>query len=119
MKQRFFDIARAVSKHSDHHTHKLGAVVVDKSRVISVGFNKLKTSPRSPHGWNQIHAEMSAIFKSRSDLTNCSIYVYRETKDGSIAESKPCPACMEVIRAAGIKKIYYCTNKGYKNEDVQ
>lgn len=116
MKQRFFEIAKVASKNSDHHTHKLGAVVVDKSKVISVGYNKLKTSPKSPQKWGQVHAEMDAIFKSKADLSKCSIYVYRETKDGIPAESKPCPACMEVIRAAGISKIYYCTRDGYKKE---
>lgn len=118
MKQRFFSLAKELSKHSDHKIHKHGAVVVNKSRVISVGFNKLKTTPRSPHTYKQIHAEMAAIFSSRANLDGCSIYIFRETKDGCMAESKPCSACMQVIRAAGIKRIFYSTKDGYKSEVI-
>lgn len=118
MKAKFFQLAKEMSKHSEHHAHKHGAVVVNKSRVISVGFNKLKTTPRSPHKYKQIHAEMNAIFKARTDLRGCSIYIYRETKDGCLAESKPCPACRQVIEEAGIKNIFYSTSNGFKKECV-
>lgn len=118
MKPRFFEVARTLCKHSNHPAYKHGAVIVHKNRIISSGFNRLKTSPRSTHAFQQIHAEMDAIFKSRVDLKKCTMYITRETKDGRLAESRPCPACMEVIRASGIKKVFYSTNNGFKGEDV-
>jgi deoxycytidylate deaminase len=51
MKNRFFDVAKAASKHSDHPAHKLGAVIVKGNKIISVGFNKNKTHTKSNHAW--------------------------------------------------------------------
>lgn len=118
MKQKFFDLARTLSKHSEHSTHKHGCVIVNKSRVISVGFNKMKTTTKSTHPYPTIHAEMDAIFKARTDLRGTTLYVYRGTKDGSPSSSKPCEHCMKVIKEAGIKKIFYSVPDGYEGDDV-
>ena len=44
--------------------------------------------------------------------SNVSIYTYRELKDGTIACSRPCPACMALIKKLGIKTIYYTDECG-------
>lgn len=118
MKSRFFDIAKAASKHSDHPAHKLGAVIVKGNKVVSVGFNKNKTHTKSNHAWKRLHAEISAIIKAKQDLTGCSIYVYRETKNGDLGMSKPCPSCFSAIRESGIKIVYYTTETGFTKETV-
>lgn len=118
MKTKFFDVARVASKHSDHPAHRLGAVIVRGNKIISVGFNKNKTHTKSNHAWKRLHAELSAIIKAKQDITNCSIYVYRETKNGDLGMARPCESCMEAIREAGINKIFYSTPHGYLEESV-
>lgn len=118
MKVKFFDIAKSISKHSDHPHHKLGAVISKGNRVISLGFNKNKTHTRSNHNWKRLHAEISAIIKAKQDITNCYIYIYRETKDGQIAMARPCCSCMQAIKEAGIKKIFYTSSEGFLEESI-
>lgn len=118
MKIKFFQLAKNISKHSDHPAHQLGAVIVRGNKIVSMGFNKNKTHTKSNHAWKRLHAEISAIIKSREDLTGCSIYVYRETKLGHLGMARPCASCLSAIQEAGIKKIFYSTETGYKEEIV-
>ena len=113
MKPRNFELAKELSKHSTYK-YQLGAVVVKGNRILSTGFNTMRTSPRSTHPYSTLHAEMSAILKARCDITGSDLYVYRQTKDGCLASSKPCPYCMKLIKSAGIKNIYYTDESGYK-----
>jgi len=118
MKIKFFEVAKSISKHSDHPHHKLGAVISRGNRVISLGFNKNKTHTKSNHSWKRLHAEISAIIKARQDVTSCHIYIYRETKDGQMAMARPCRSCMEAIKEAGIKKIFYSSTNGFLEETM-
>lgn len=111
---RSFDIAKRLAHKSDHHTHKLGAVVVRGNKIIGVGFNKMKTSPKSNHPFKSIHAELDAILSSHPDRLNGSdIYIYRQTSSGELAMAKPCLYCQDLIRAAGIRRAYYTRKGGY------
>lgn len=108
-----------LSKKADYR-HKLGAVVVYKNRPVGFGFNKpYKTHPMSTNKYNTVHAELDAIIGiPYKYLINSSIYVYRETKTGKPACSKPCQHCMELIKRVGIKKIFYTDNGFYKEENI-
>jgi deoxycytidylate deaminase len=116
MNKKFFDLAKKVSKLSNHKYHKLGAVIVRGSRIVSVGTNNLKTHPRSPHPHFSLHCEMAAILLAKQDLSDCEIYIYRETKNGIPALSKPCIYCAPFIFNAGIKTVHYTITGGYKTE---
>jgi deoxycytidylate deaminase len=118
MKSKFFQLARNISKHSDHPAHQLGAVIVRGNRIISLGFNKNKTHTKSNHAWKRLHAEICAIIKTKEDLTGCTIYVYRETKLGNLGMARPCPSCLAAIQESGIKRICYTTENGYVQETV-
>lgn len=118
MKLKFFELAKAVSKQSDHPDHALGAVIVKKNKVISVGFNTMKTHPKCTFWHQRTHAELSAIIKAKTDLRGCTIYIYREDKMGKLSISRPCYSCMAVIEMVGIKYICYTTSTGYKKEKV-
>ena len=131
---KFFDVAKAVSKTSSYNAYKIGAVIVNKKEIISVGCNVKKTHPMqkklnplrysnwddvSPKLHHFLHAEMSAIIHSdNKDLSKMSIYVYRETKEGKMANSRPCNACMQALREKGIKRIFYTTPYGFCEETL-
>lgn len=113
--ERFFDIARRLSKKSNY-CHQLGAVVVKKRKMVGFGYNKPnKTHPRSGNPFKTTHAELDAILGlAKEDLVGSTIYVYREHKDGSPANSKPCQYCEMLIKQAGIKKVCYTDDGQYK-----
>lgn len=119
MKKKYFDLAKRITGKSSHHTHKLACVIVNGNRVISVGWNQLKTHPRSTHPYKSLHAELHAIIGcSEGELAGSEMYVYRELKDGRMAMAKPCKYCMEALRLAKIKKVWYTVSDGTEGEDT-
>ncbi len=109
MKKRYFEAAKKMSLRSTHHQHKLGCVIVNKNKIIGMGFNKLKTHPDSNHPYKSTHAEFHAICNvlDVSMLKNADIYVYRATRNGKEALAKPCRYCEQLIRRHGIARIFY------------
>lgn len=119
MKQKFFELAKAVSKRSDHHSHQMGCVIVQKNRVVSVGFNQMKTSPRVNHPFKHLHAESHAILGTPlSELKGATAYIYREHKGGSPALARPCQFCEKMLRLVGIKKVCYTDYGCFKEEEI-
>lgn len=130
--KRYFDLAKKVSKLSDYETNKTGAILVHKNKILSVGCNKKQSSPiqkkyniyRTTNKRvydvnkqnNYTHAEISCLQGYTRHIKNCSIFVYREKKDGSIGLSKPCNACSMYLKDKGVKNIYYTTDNGWKYE---
>lgn len=118
MNKRHFELAKKLS-HKSTYKYKLGAVLTKKNKVIGLGFNSIKTHTKSNHPFKMIHAEFDAILNSQlEDFSNCSIYVYRETKAGKPAMSYPCAHCLQMIRSLGIETIYFTDNEGFKKEAV-
>ncbi len=119
---RILELARQASLKSDHFDHKLGAVLVDrKGRVYSASPNYLfKTHPIydkiSP--LRTLHAEAAAILKIRhkTDFSKLQLFVYRELKNGTLANSRPCDGCMELIKRYGINTVWYTHSEGIKKE---
>jgi len=116
---RFFNLAKKISYKSTHDQHRLGAVIVKKNKIISVGFNQAKTHTKSKHPMRTIHAEFDAILNvPRNELQNAHVYVYRETKDGKLAASKPCKFCHQMLKSLGIQKVYYTSINGYHSYEL-
>lgn len=120
MKERFFDLAKKMSKKSNHPEYKIGGCIVNNSKIISLGFNKYKTHSRSNHPYKHIHCEMDCILGvDTNSLEGSTLYLYRENKQGTIASSKPCKWCNELIKKAGIKFICYTDYGDFKKERVR
>jgi deoxycytidylate deaminase len=69
----------------------------------------------------RVHAEVSALLplmKSGIDLSNATLYVHRQHKDGTLAMARPCEGCMRLIRQLKIRRIRYTTGYGYAKEDL-
>ena len=126
--KRFFEIARLISHTSEYKRIKIGAVVVKKNKIISVGVNSYKTHPIQKK-YNRfrfdiedtnhtLHAEIQALVNIPygTELNDLTIYIYRESRKGRLAKSRPCPSCMKLIKDIGIKKICYTTDEGYAIE---
>jgi deoxycytidylate deaminase len=118
MNIKFFDLAKKVSKLSDHKNFHIGCVIVRGSRIVSVGTNKVKTHPKSRHPFFSLHGEMAAILLAKQDLKGCEMYVFRAIKNGTWALSRPCKYCWELISESGIKKVHYTTDNGHCAENI-
>ena len=130
---RFFCFAAKAAAMSDYGKFHIGAVAVYKGRVIAEGYNSKKTHPfqkkydvyrgfrdghQPPH---YLHAEidcLNRIDKDKYDMSKVKIYVYRKRRDMPHGISRPCPACMQAIKDAGIKEVFYSTDQGYANEHI-
>lgn len=110
-------IAEAASRRSSCERAKVGAVVVSRNRVKSLGYNDApsglpgcETCPRRTSGANPgvddydsgatrcvaIHAEANALlYCDREDLIGATLYVTRA----------PCPGCEKLIQAAGVERV--------------
>ena len=86
----------------------MSSVIVKHGKIVAVGFNVQKTHPKFADGFKSysIHAEVSAIIRSRTNLIGSTIYVYREVA-GIPAMACPCKRCMSIIIESGIKRIIY------------
>ena len=119
MNPKYFEIAKRLSVNSDHHQHKIGAVVVKRNQIIGMGFNKMRTHPKSPHPYKSCHAEFCAVKNIKPELLkDAAIYVYRENRQGSTALAKPCPSCFSLLKSLLITHIYYTINNGWALETV-
>lgn len=136
MNKRFFKFARKASEHASYtgtrSSPAIGAICEYKGSIIGKAWNSNKTSTLQARynvcRYNdnstaaKVHAEISLLQKIRwkfgdnIDWSKVHFYTYREFKDGRLANSRPCPACLEAMRQAGIKKFAYTTEQGYAEE---
>lgn len=117
----WFRQAKAASKLSDHTHYRVGACIVYKGRVMSVGMNQnLKSHPltRMFNEFQTIHGEVSAIIrlKNKKILKECKMVVYRENALGELAMARPCPTCLKILKFFNISRIAYTTDGGYAEE---
>ena len=108
-------MAAKAAKRSTFEQHRLGAVVVKGSRILSTGFNELSYNGITRRGTT--HAEEAAITKLLkakrfSDLVGSDLYVLRFTKAGRIGLSYPCDRCWNLIRSVGIRNVFFTGNDG-------
>ena len=119
MKDKFFIAAKAVAMNSpgvgQRNSFRLGAVIVEKNSILSVGNNSYKTHPLMSYRteWPFLQAEQLAII--RRGLDNCEghdLYVVRILKNLNYAISFPCKVCQQLISDVGIRNIFYINEDG-------
>ena len=132
---RVMDRLRNLASKSDCR-HKIGCLILDgRGKVISSGYNSMKTHPvQKEYSFLQgeeykvyLHAEVSALVSlSRRYSSNPGkkkgkpyhLYTLREDKNGNLVMSRPCPICYEYIKDSGIKWISYTLNNVIVTEKV-
>jgi deoxycytidylate deaminase len=129
---RYFDVAKAVSKTSNHSKFKIGAAIIVNKSVVAVGVNDENKSHPLQKKYNafrfnddtckhSIHAEIDAIVRAKNqieDFTNAKLFVYRLQKTGKIGNARPCKGCMQAVKDFGIKEIFYSTDGGLAYEKL-
>ncbi len=97
------------------NNYRLGAVLIQKGQVVSVGINSYKTHPKLRYRseFPYLHAEQQAIFRYGMDrCEGLDLYVTRIWKNNQYAVSKPCKVCQQLIDDIGIKNTYYIDDEG-------
>lgn len=93
--------------------NKVGAALFKGKSLLSLGWNSEKTHPQSTTRYHKHHAEFDCLIGTRKDdVVGATLFVVRVTRKGSVGISKPCEHCEKVIRAAGIRKVYYLDVEG-------
>src|ERR1035437_3340786 len=98
------------------------AALVHKGRVISIGFNSLKSHPfQVKYGRNKdsiyFHAEVDAIKNALKNysvefLQHTTLISVRKKPDSSVGIAKPCSGCERCIAEFGIKEVYWTDEFG-------
>jgi len=95
---------------------KVGAIIFDKNRIVSRGYNDPQRSVRHLkkkfQRWKYtVHAEVAAILKAKTELKGLSILVVRVNNKNQLRLAKPCEWCQRYLDYVGIKKVFYSTNE--------
>ena len=117
MKMRYFNLAQKMSFKSDHKQHLIGGCLVKKNKIISLGFNKVKTHPKSNSLHQHIHCELDCILGIDKELLEgATLYLYRQNKQGVPSICRPCRFCEVLLKEVKIKKVCYTDNNTFKEE---
>lgn len=101
---RFMELARLVASWSRDPSSQVGACIVDRKRIVSLGFNGFPAgtsddatlySNRETKIRRVQHAEANALSFAKRDLSGCTLY----------ATHFPCCQCAGRIIQEGIKQI--------------
>lgn len=110
--ERLRKIALKAAEKSEHQM-KLGAVIFNKNRLLSIGYNSLKTHPKLSRIFKHatVHAEIDACIHAvnKDLLKGADIFVCRETKNGSPSMAKPCAMCTQILKEYGVKRAFWTT----------
>lgn len=116
---------RMASKMAKNLTHSLrnkhAAILVERQNIVSVGVNKMKSSPmqkqfsRLPH-LNFIHAEIDCLKDVKIDNPKrVTLYVV-QWQANSLGESCPCAGCTKAIRHLGIDRVVHSIKDGIQEK---
>lgn len=97
----YFEICAAVTtKVKDRRNFLLGAIGIRSDGAIVKSFNGHSHAPN-----NRAHAEYRLAQKL--DVGSVVYIVRIRVGDGKLAIAKPCDRCQKVLKAKGVKKIFY------------
>lgn len=133
----YFRHARKAMLKSDYtnsiSSPRIGGVAVYKGAIIAEAWNTDRTSPLQSY-YNRYrfvdtcglpaksHCETMLVqrirwkFGDELDWGRVEIYLYREHRDGSLAECSPCASCRQMLLDYGIRHVYHTSDWGYVEE---
>lgn len=99
MSKKFLRLANKAAEDSKHHQHFMAAIVTKGGAVLS-----MEANAESGRG----HAEARALRPHR-DYRGATIYIVRLN---GRKISKPCPACTQKIKDAGVSTVVFTDTDG-------
>ena len=104
----WLDKAIQLSCQSVFNGHKVGCVLVNQGRMISMAVNCNKTHPLAKQwGCNRhmMHAEIAALVRAKVDLQGSTAYVARAGAGMLGRCSYPCKSCLPALRNKGVEQV--------------
>lgn len=93
------------------------AAIYKKSKLVSIGFNKDVTHPRTKdfryYELAKVHAELNCVIRGgREDYEGYSMAVLRINRHDKMDYSCPCNGCRDLLRQLGFSKVYHTMRDG-------
>ena len=113
----FLSLAKRISKRSKDPSTKVGAVITNKKRFVSSGYNGLPQKMKDTKNRLDnrelkykiiIHGEINAILFAQRDLTDHTLYTW---------PFMPCSNCASIIIQTGIKRVVSFINNNERWKD--
>jgi deoxycytidylate deaminase len=90
---------------------RMGASLYAGSRLLSLGANRWCTHPASDNKYfnRSFHAENVALVRRKhyDIISRLTMYIGRMREDGTIGCSRPCNNCLELMRLAGVRRVWF------------
>jgi deoxycytidylate deaminase len=115
---RFLNIARKLSRRSNHKNYQIGCVIARGGQLLGYGWNINQTHTHSPSRHKTIHAEFMATINLSSPCNGGSAYIFRKAKNGEWAMAKPCHECYAMLKRHGIREIVYSIASSFNKEKL-
>lgn len=93
------------------------AAIYYKRRLVSIGYNQVKTHPKvrqlGYHTISGVHAELKACIRAgKEDYSGHEIAVLRIDRNDGLNESKPCVTCNSLIESLNFRNCFYTNSVG-------
>ena len=115
------NFATEIAQGSDYK-QRHGAVLYKRGRIISIGYNKKKTHPKTVpfYKWRYLHAEFDSILKvDVEEVEGASIACVRINRAGDLMPSRPCCECIKMLSFYGVIDMVYSSRNGIGKEIIQ
>lgn len=102
----FMKMCNIIKLRSKDLKRQVGSILVSNdNRIISTGYNGLKSGSNDNIDWNDrelvhllvLHSEMNCLLYSESKFENTTLY----------STLSPCNTCIKLIASSGVKKIIF------------
>ena len=111
----FMSLAFLISSRSSCHRLKVGCVLVNDTRVISVGYNGFL--PGAPHtSIVRDNHEQATVHAEQNCISDCAKRGISSKNSTAYITHYPCINCAKILASAQIKEIIYYED--YKNDEL-
>lgn len=124
---KFMDRLHKLAESSHDFRCRISAILADKE-IISIGFNKRKSSPfQKRFATNNhrifLHAEIACLidFLRKFSEDRCKfydVYILRINKNGELMDSLPCPGCLGAMEYFGIRSIIFYKDQQWRRRII-
>jgi len=114
-----------INKHNADLRCRHFSFILDRNRIISIGFNSPKTHPKNLK-YNYVnklkenisnivgtHSELNAVIRlGEEDCSGLTLVNTRINRNNDLDYSAPCSGCQDMINQLEFKNIYYTNSQG-------
>jgi deoxycytidylate deaminase len=118
-----------INKHNADLRCRHFSFILDKTKIISIGLNSLKTHPLNLK-YNYVnknkekisdivgtHSELSAVIKlGEEDCSGLTLVNTRINRNDELDFSAPCNGCSDMVRQLNFKQVWYSNANGLFNK---